>query len=199
MRFTLLVLLFALPFPACDDHPSGHSFSSDVEECKANLQAIYSGLTVYQHEHGQLPEKGGVAFFAELIHSGQWPNDSAHARILTCPGVATDQLALKDLAPEKWFADISKINGEWSSYAARDIEKFPLDVFPGPGTEAILACDNHHGPNHAEATNVLMSDGSILSLELKTEIELGNLPAGTTKIVVGPRAVIPELKKLSQD
>ncbi|MFT5286757.1 MAG: hypothetical protein ACI8TQ_002929 [Planctomycetota bacterium] len=199
MRFTLPLIVLALGLTACSDSPSSHDFSSDVEECKANLQAIYGGLTVYQHERGGLPEKGGVPFFVALISSGQWENDAAHARILTCPGVSPDEIAIKGKAPETWYTDISKVDGNWSSYAARDIEKFPLEVFPGPGTEAIVACDNHHGLNHAEATNVLMADGSILSLELGTEIELGNLPEGTTNIVIGAKSLLPELQTLTLD
>lgn len=197
--FRVLLGALALTLPACGGNTSAHDFSSDVEECKSNLRAIFSGLSVYRHEKGRLPEEGGVAFFADLIASGVWENDPPKARILQCPGVPLESLSVAGTPPEDWFDDLEGVDGASSSYAGRDVENHPLASFPGPGTEPIVACDNHDGTNHADVTNVLMSDGSIVSLELATEIELGNLPEGTERIVVGPDALLPELRKLSLD
>jgi len=198
MRLRYLLPLALSVLPACGGGTTAHQFSSDIEECKANLRSIFTGLDEYQREKGQLPKGSGVAFFAELISSGFWENNELNARRLTCPGVDLSQLGLAGRAPETWFEDLEAVNGESSSYAGRDNENHPLIKLHGPG-EALLACDNQHGPNHENVTNVLMSDGSILSLELETEIELGNVPEGTTELVVGPDSLLAELQVMSLD
>ena len=203
MKFTPPILSFlitlGLVIPACSNETSAHQFESDVEECKANLRSIYGGLVDYQKKNGQLPSESGVRFFAELISSGYWENNAARARSLTCPGVALEKLALAADAPETWYSDLSSLSGKSSGYAGRNVNDSPLFNVPGPGTEALIACDNQHGANHDGVTNVLMSDGSILSLELETEIESGNLPEGTTQLVVGPESRLEFLQALSLD
>jgi len=198
MRLCLLLSLVLCVSPACSSETSAHQFSSDIEECKSNLRSIYTGLDGYRRERGEWPEKTGVAFLAELIASGYWENTEANARLLTCPGVDVSQLGIAGRAPETWFNDLSTVNGESSSYAGRDAVKYRLPSTAGPG-DSLVACDNQHGSNHDNVTNVLMSDGSILSLELATEIELGNVPEGTTELVIGPTSTIEELKPLSLD
>ena len=198
MRLCLLLSLVLCLSPACSSESSAHQFSSDIEECKSNLRSIFTGLNGYRREHEQWPEQTGVAFFAELISSGYWENTEANARLLTCPGVDISKLGIAGRSPESWFNDLSTVNGESSSYAGRDAKKFRLSSLSGPGG-SLMACDNSHGPNHDNVTNVLMSDGSILSLELASEIEFGNVPAGITELVVGPSSTIEELKTLSLD
>ncbi len=194
-----LSIALGLLFPACSSETSAHQFDSDVEECKANLRSIFDGLINYQVEKGQLPNESGVRFFAALISSGYWDNSAERARSLICPGVAVEKLALKGDTPENWFSDLSSLTGDSSSYAGRNVVDSPLFNVPGPGTEALIACDNQYGENHDGVTNVLMSDGSILSLELETEIENGNLPEGTTRIVVGPDSALDFLRTLTLD
>ena len=198
MRLCLLLSLVLCVSPACSSESSAHQFSSDIEECKSNLRSIYTGLDGYRRERGEWPEQTGVAFLAELISSGYWENTEANARLLTCPGVDISQLGIAGRSPETWFNDLATVNGESSSYAGRDAKKFRLSSIPGPG-DSLVACDNQHGTNHDNITNVLMSDGSILSLELASEIEFGNVPVGTTDLVIGPDSTIEELKTLSLD
>jgi prepilin-type processing-associated H-X9-DG protein len=185
--------------PRHDATGDAHAFDSDSTECVANLRAIYAGLLVYIEAHGHPPEASGVRFLAELIESGTWPNDEEHARKLTCPGVPIADLALAGRRASEWFADPGALDGSSSAYAGRDQARSRLTVLPADRVEPLVACDNAHGANHADVTNVLMADGSVLSLELETEIELGNLPPDATRIPVGPDSPIAELRGLSLD
>ena len=192
----LLVYLYA-PRNSADGR--AHEFDSDSTECVANLRAIYDGLLSYVEENGRPPEGSGVAFFAELVASGHWPNDEEHARRLTCPGVALSELGLAGKPANEWFASLDGLDGTSSGYAGRDQAGWPVATLPSTRTEPLVACDNATGANHADVTNVLMGDGSILSLELENEIANGNVPEGTERFVVGPDADLPELSKLSLD
>ncbi len=198
LRSVLPLLLLAVA--GCGDDVGARTFSSDVEECKTRLRTIYEGLLGYATANGHAPEGSGVAFFAELVAGGTWPNDAEHARLLTCPGVSIEELGLAEKPPTEWFANLAGLGAASSAYAGRDQEHHPLAAFPGRGTEALLACDNHLRANHAGGvTNVLMADGSVLTLELEHEQELGNVPADATVIVVGPDSPLAELRTLRQD
>ena len=197
---TSLLAVLTLTFTGCGSEAgAAHDFSSDVEECKANLREIFAGLSDYAEAEGRAPEKSGVAFFAELISGGTWENDEAHARFLTCPGVPIETLAIAGKPPTEWFASLDGLTGDSSSYAGRDPVNHPLPGFPGPGTEALVACDNRHGANHEGITNVLLSDGSVLTLELEREKENGNVEEDAEVLVVGPDSPLPELRTLSLD
>lgn len=193
-----LLLAAALLAPSCGERVGAHEFSSDVEHCKANLREVYAGLRAYADREGHPPTGSGVAFFAELVTSGVWPRDEAHARLLTCPGVAPEELGLP-ASPADWFPSLEALGPDSSAYAGRDSERAPLPSFPGPGTEALMACDNQRGANHAGITNVLMADGSVLSLELATEQAAGRVPPGAERITVGPDSPLRELRALSAD
>jgi hypothetical protein len=193
----LPALLLAALSPACGDDVGAHDFSSDVEHCNANLRAIYRGLVDYELEHGAAPETSGVAFFATLIAGGTWENTEENARTLTCPGVPTENLSIAGKPPKEWYASLEGLDGSASAYAGRDQANHPLASFPGPGTEALVACDNHGGANHETVTNVLLADGSVLSLELEREKEAGNVPEDAEVLVVGQESPLEELRTLS--
>ena len=153
---------------------------SDVSECIQHLRAIHAALLEYQKREGHLPPQSGAAFLGALIASGALADTSENRAALTCPG---------------------RESGSASAYAARDMQTFPLTKYPsgGPELETIAACDNAHGMNHAGCMNVLRSDGSVVTLSLAQEIQLGRLPAGTTVIPVGKNSPLPELQKLRVD
>lgn len=176
-----------------------HDFSSDVEECRDNLQRIYDGLIEFDSREGGLPPGSGAAFLAQLIEAGIWENDESHARLLQCPAASPESRGLLT-APKTWFQPLSEVDGSRTSYAARNFEKYPLLKFPTAGNAPMIACDNEGGHNHASGvTNVLMADGSVVSFELEVEQAEGRVPAQAQALVVGPEAQLEELRRMSLD
>lgn len=176
-----------------------HAFSSDIEECKAQMLDVYQGLLDYTAAEGAPPSESGVRFFATLIASGHWKNSAENARKLTCPAVPIEGLALANLSPTDWYDSLDGLGGNHSAYAGRNQADHPLPGIPTRGDQALLACDNHLGMNHEGVTNVLFADGSIISFELENERELGNLGPDDEVLPVGPDSPIRELRTLSQD
>lgn len=171
---------------------------AEVRSCSANLGEVHKGMIHYKAKYERIPESSGVAFFAELMSRGAMTNTSSNARKLTCPAVDTGALSIRGLDPEQWWMDLESIDGTWSSYAGRDIDRFPLRKFPGDGKEPLVADDNDGGMNHATTTNVLYSDGSVRTFELFKLREEGVL--GEQEILlVGPDSPIEDLRKLSLD
>ncbi len=195
----------ALVLLSCSRSPSGPApqLESDVEQCIANLRAIHAGLVEYARTHDGLPQASGPRLLAALIAEGTWPNDAQHAHRLTCPGVDLQLLELGALPAEQWFTHLAEVGEQRSAYAARDLEAFPLERFPAPGIgkagrEVLAACDNHLGANHDGVTNVLLTDGSVITYELEREIQAGRLPATSDRIPIGSSAPdsLAELRKL---
>jgi hypothetical protein len=173
--------------------------SSDEQACIQNLQAIHRGLVEYQKKHGQPPPGSGVQFLAALLGGGIWPADAEHARLLHCPGVDPSSLGLDPAKPETWYPSASALTPSNCAYAARNQLLYPLTLYPQPGNEPVVACDNHGHSNHKNITNVLLADGRVISYELDLEIREGRLPSGTRTIPIGPDAPesLAELRKLS--
>lgn len=175
--------------------------SDDAQACIRQLLEIHRGLLEYSKRHGHPPEGSGARFLAALIEDGIWPNDAEHARLLTCPGVAPERLGLDPADPAGWYRDLARLDGAHSAYAARDNRNFPLQSYPQSGAQPVVACDNHGGMNHPGVTNVLYADGRVVSYELELEITTGHLPAGSTRVPIGPEAPesLAELRRLSLD
>jgi prepilin-type processing-associated H-X9-DG protein len=175
--------------------------SDDAQACIRQLLEINRGLLEYTKRQGHPPEGSGTRFLAALIEAGVWPNDAAHARLLTCPGVAPEQLGLDPADPAGWYRDLDRLDGAHCAYAARDNANFPLQSYPQSGVQPVVACDNHGGMNHPGVTNVLYADGRVVSYELELEIASGHLPAGSTRVPIGPEAPedLAELRRLSLD
>lgn len=170
----------------------------DASQCVENLRAIHAGLVEYTRTRGAPPPGSGVRFFAALVADGVWPADGEHVARLSCPG-STSELRGADMPVDRRFADLANLDEGWSAYAGRDQERAPLGTFPGPGVDALVACDNHAGANHVGVTNALFADGSVVSYELAKEIAAGHLPAGTLFIPVGPDSPIAALRPLRPD
>lgn len=170
--------------------------SSDVEECRDNLLAMYDGLRQLAERSGGPPPGSGVAFFGELVASGVWENARSTLRKLTCPGPNA-----APMPEDANFKDLGSLTSRSSAYAGRDSRNHPLAKFPSGGAEiqALVACDNARGMNHAGALNVLYSDGSVKTLVLADLIANGKLPQGTTVIPVGPSSPLAELRTLVPD
>ena len=149
----------------------------DVRACAENLRAIYAGLREYHERSGHLPEARGASFLAALVAEGVWPDTRASRARLACPG------------------------SQGSAYAVRDFGAFPMAKFPAGGSELepLVGCANRRGLDHDGCTNVLYTDGTVLTLELAQEIERGHLPAGARTMVLGPEATIPDLRKLTAE
>lgn len=199
--FLLLGLIGALGLSACSKPNSAPVLeaSSDEQACIQNLQAIHRGLVEYQKKHGQPPPGSGVQFLAALLGGGIWPADAEHARLLHCPGVDPSSLGLDPAKPETWYPSASALTPSNCAYAARNQLLYPLTLYPQPGNEPVVACDNHGHSNHKNITNVLLADGRVISYELDLEIREGRLPSGTRTIPIGPDAPesLAELRKLS--
>lgn len=190
-------LLAALAACAAEADPRLNA-SDDVARCKQQLARIYEGLLAYGREHGGPPPGSGAAFLGALIDSGLWPRTEPVALALSCPGVEPARLC-GGAAPSTWW---QSPRGACTAYAARDQARHPLAQFPTHGGEALVACDNELGPNHARHTNVLCADGSIVTLDLEKLKADGVLPPSADRIPIGPEA--PEavlggaLRKLSR-
>jgi len=191
----LALALFWWTRPSDDGGPR-HDVDSDVRACVENLQAIYDGLRAYRERHGHAPQGSGPAFFAELIASGVWNNDPENARRLTCPGPGATPVP-----PGTDYADPSSLGPASSAYAGRDSARHPLLKFPAGGEElqALVACDNARGMNHAGVVNVLYSDRTVKTFDLERLVADGILPGGTTTLVVGADSPLEELRVLLAD
>ncbi|HEX6885950.1 MAG TPA: hypothetical protein VF530_21430 [Planctomycetota bacterium] len=168
----------------------------DVNECTENLRAIHAGFLRHaQRTGGALPEGAGVAVLGALVAEGDLPDTPAVRAQLTCPGPGAHPVSAVD------FRRPEALGGADSAYAVRDLMDFPLARFPAGGgaSEALVACDNARGMNHAGCMNVLYTDGSVRTFTLPQEIERGTLPPGTRTIPVGPGSPLPDLRVLSPD
>ena len=166
-----------------------HDVPTDVQTCKANLQAIYRELATNARTKKVKLPKDWYAKLAALITKGLWEDTPENRARLSCTGPQAEALDFsspKDFAPSK------------TAYACRDQESHPLPKFPAGGSEnePILACDNANGMNHDGVMNVLYTDGSVTTLHLAQEIERGHLSPGTTTITVGVESELQDLKKL---
>lgn len=203
--FTLIELLavimiigilayFLLPqIPAAFDR-------AEVTACRKNLDSINQGLVIHNEKHRDLPQHSGARFFTSMISRKIWENTRQNIDRLTCPGVKPSALVgLQGLEPTEWYADGELVDGDFTAYAGRDIEQFPLRKFPGSGTEALVADDNDGGANHLTTTLCLFADGSIVAYELVDLQEQGILDIDEDLLIVGPDSPVEELRKLSLD
>jgi len=184
-----ILMVFLLPkIPEAID-------AAKVTACKKNMSEIYSGFILYQTKFERLPNESGVRFFADLIAMKVWENTKQSVKKLNCPAQQTPP-GTAGLAVTEWYTDLTRIDGQWSSYAGRDCKQFPLKMMSG--TEPLVADDNDGGPNHKTATVVLYGDGSPQSFELGELIKAGTLQDGEF-LQVGPESPLEDLKKLSLD
>ena len=168
----------------------------DVNECARNLREIYKGLLLQDIREKHAPTRSGVALLGDLIASGTLEDTPSIRGYLTCPGPGAERVRA-----DVDFRALETLTGADSAYAARDVAAFPLAKLPSGGAELepLVACDNAHGLNHAGCTNVLYSDGTVVTLLLAQEIERGHLPADAKTIPVGKGSPIADLRKLTQD
>lgn len=189
-----ILMTFLLPkIPAAID-------AAEVTACSKNMQNIYQGLTNFKVKYKRAPKNGGVKFFAELITSKVWENNANNAKTLTCPGVETSALVgLADLPEEEWFSDYEAVNGDYSAYAGRDTEEYPLKKFLSGKSVPLVADDNEGGMNHSTGTNVLFSDGSVQTFELYDLALEGVLMEDEEILYVGPDSQLEVLREFTLD
>jgi len=186
----VLGLLGFLFWPSKND--LRHDVPSDVQVCKRQMMAIYKELAS-QARTGEVDLSSGYGLVSGLIDEGIWKRTPENLAMLTCPGPGAAPM------PEDTLALPGTFGPETSAYACRDMQTHPLQRFPsgGENNEPLLACDNANGMNHDGVMNVLYTDGTVLTLHIAREIELGRLPAGTTLIEVGPDSPLEDLRKLN--
>jgi prepilin-type N-terminal cleavage/methylation domain-containing protein len=173
---------------------------ANVTACREQLSDIYEGLVIHEQKYGDLPQHGGVAFFASLIQREVWENTDKNAKRLTCPAVKISAVpGLAGVDPQDWFRDLALVDGDRSTYAGRDVANHPLRKFPGSGKEALVADDNYPEMNHDTTTLCLFADGSVTAYELVELREQGVLSAEDQVLVVGPDSPVEELRTLSLD
>ncbi len=171
--------------------------AANVTACRANMQEIYKHLMIFNMKFGDLPRKSGVAFLGSLVESGVMENTESNVQRLTCPGVKISALGIADMQPEEWYADVERVDGSFSSYAARDMARHGLRQFPGSGKEVLVADDNDGGANHPDgATVVLYADGTVSTFEQYT-LETQGLLQKEELLIVGPDSQLEPLRKLS--
>ncbi len=173
--------------------------ASKVTACEANMREIHRGFVLFNTKFKRAPNQSGVKFFAELIASGTWENTPKSAKTLTCPGVDVGVLTVGDLPETEWFADFEIVDGDYSTYAGRDCEEYPLRKFPGKGTEPLVADDNDPEMNHRTSTVVLYADGDVQTHELYDLVQDGILAEDEDVLIVGPESQLEELRKFSLD
>ena len=166
-----------------------------VTACKKNMQEIYSGFQLYETKFEKLPGKSGVRFFAELIALGVWEDTKESSKRLNCPAQQHPK-GTEGIPPEEWYTNLDRLDGDWSSYAGRNCQEFPLKRMSGK--EALVADDNVGDSNHRTATVVLYGDGHAQSYEVKLLQTEGKLQE-KEQLLVGPESQIDDLKKLSLD
>jgi hypothetical protein len=174
--------------PGCGGEEPRLELGSGVERCRQQLRRIYAGLKDYERLKGHAPAQGGVRFFAALIAEGVWTGTADNAACLSCPGVRDEELGLAGASAAERFGDLARVTGASSAYAGRDLARWPLASVEGPGSEPLIACDNHLGPNHGNLTNVLCADGSVVTLELDRLQQQGLLPPHADRVPIGPDA-----------
>jgi prepilin-type N-terminal cleavage/methylation domain-containing protein len=203
--FTLIELLavimiigvlayFLLPqIPAAFDR-------AEVVACTKNLGTIYQGLQIHDGKHRDLPQYSGARFFTSLISRKIWESTKQNADRLTCPGVKPSALpGLQGLDASEYYIDGEIVDGDFTAYAGRNMEEYPLRKFPGSGTEALVADDNDGGMNHLTTTLVLYADGQVMSIEIIDLQEDGTLGPEEDLLLVGPDSPVEVLRKLSLD
>lgn len=175
---------------------------AEVRACSENLSEIYAGVMFFKTKYDRIPARDGVAFFAEIIESEAMTNTAANARRMTCPAVDIGSLSIRDYDLTEWWVDLDRLDGTWSSYAGRDSSRFPLRKLASKNPEPLVADDNHGGEgvsmNHNTTTNVLFSDGTVQTYELKI-LRDQDLLGPEEELAVGPDSPVEELRKLSLD
>ncbi len=193
-RFLLLAVLLGLLFGCNQGDDPRLDVPRDVDVCIDRMRGIYRALVDQRNQSGEVPQGSGVEFFAQLISTGFWPDTAENRAKLTCPGPKAHPQAGD-------FSDRTAISGAHSAYAGRDFSAHPVEKFPAGGPELylLLACDNAGGLNHDGVMNALYSDGSVRTLVLEELIRSADVPAGTTRLPVGPNSPLEELRVLVGD
>ncbi len=171
--------------------------AAEVRACASNLGEIHKGLQLYRIKYGGLPPHSGVRFFADLIARDAIENTKTNAERLICPAVDKAALAIGTMEWETWWTDLETINGDYSTYAGRDMKNHPIRQLTGAGTEPLVADDNDGGMNHHTTTNVLYADGSVQTFELADLKSKGTLVEEEEVLTVGPDSPVEALTKLS--
>jgi hypothetical protein len=171
--------------------------AAEAELCRGNLERCYEAQIRYRAKWDRWPQESGVAFLAAPFAAGAVEPTHENALALTCPGVAREILTIGELPWPEWWTDLERIDGSWSAYAGRNMERFPLHGLSA--SEPVAACDNDGGRNHLDATHVLYADGSIRTLSLEQLKREGILNGDETVLTVGPDSPIEDLRKLSLD
>jgi prepilin-type N-terminal cleavage/methylation domain-containing protein len=171
-----------------------------VTACRANVQQIYKDLAIYHMKHGALPSGSGVQFFAALIADGDVENTEENAKMMSCPAVERQALAINSIEnPKDWYGHLDTIDGDYSAYAGRNMKEFPLRRWPGSGEDPLVADDNDPEMNHPTTTIVLWADGSTTPFELLELRKQGLISEDEKILVVGPNSPVERLRKLSLD
>jgi prepilin-type N-terminal cleavage/methylation domain-containing protein/prepilin-type processing-associated H-X9-DG protein len=174
--------------------------NTKVAGCAGNLREIYKGLVLYNTKYKSIPKESGVKFFAAVIARDAIENTKTNAERLTCPAIEKSSLAIGDLPWEEWWADLERVNGDYSAYAGRDLKNFPLrQGLTSSGKEPLVCDDNAPTLNHRTTTNVLYADGSVQTFELKLLQEEGKVSKDETTLVVGPDSPVEDLTKFTLD
>lgn len=174
--------------------------TAEVTACQANLGEIHKAMLIYKSKYKRVPSKPGAQFLAELYSKQAMENTKKGAQRLTCPAIDVGFIepGRLELDPLEWYSDVEAVDGTWTTYAARDTDRFPLRKYPVAG-EPIVGDDNDGAMNHGTTTNVLYGDGSVEPYEIELLQEEGVLDPEETVLIVGPDSPVDDLTKLSLD
>lgn len=179
--------------------------SGEEAACAQNLGKTREGFLQYRQKYSKWPTQSGVGFFASLVTDKIWKPTVANTKRLNCPGVDLNSLdpGLDGIPTEDWYAPSNKdaFDGNWSSYAGRDVRRARLRGSQGSGKTALMADDNDPEGNHFTTTNVLWDDLQVRALELVEEQNAGRLSDDESVqfIPVGPDSPLESLRSLTID
>ncbi|MDF1837381.1 MAG: prepilin-type N-terminal cleavage/methylation domain-containing protein [Planctomycetota bacterium] len=175
--------------------------SANVTACKANMKEIGNGLMLYRSKHNGIPKGSGAKFLATLVAKEIWDDDEVSTKRLTCPAVNLDSLTpgVDGIPLDEWYTELDRVDGGWTSYAARDMRRFPIRKLDGKGVgkEVLVADDNDPDGNHRTTTVALFGNMSVRTMEIVEERETGDATEEDEFVIVGPDAWREDLRKLS--
>ena len=149
---------------------------------------------MYRVKRGRIPAESGSAWIGELYRLAREETLSSDgAQRFTCPGSSSKAPSSED-GLRAWF---SSRDSDDTGYAARDMEHHSFRRLRS--SEALVACDNEHGMNHPDVTNVLFGDGSVHAISLAELKEEGIAPVSSTTLEVGPDSPVESLRVLVKD
>lgn len=176
--------------------------SGRVTKCRKNLADIGQSMLVWkdQRNKGRWPKESGIRFLLKLNQAGLITGRNSETFL--CPGTSDSNDGGPTGEPGSSYLDWDNLDPNTISYAGRDIEANPIKG--GDSSTIPIASDDNDGrANHRFLTNILYSDGSTGSFDIKSDQGLSVLQGfpdvEKTGVPVGPDSPYEPLRCLRRD